>query len=118
MRLDADAAVLGELQCIADQVHQDLADPRRVTLHPQGVHSLRNRQLQRQPTLLGAVLERLGAAVDQVCQVERNMLQFQRGALDTREVEDVVDDLEQVFGGFGGERRVFALLLGHLGGFH
>ena len=117
MGLDADAAVLGELQGIADQVHQNLADPRRIALHPECIHARRDRQLERQPTLLRAVLEGLGATVDQVGQVERNMFQLQRLAFDAREVEDIVDHLEQMLGGLGGQRRVFGLLLGHLGGF-
>jgi len=62
------------------------------------------------------VLKDLGAAVDQVGQVERDVLQLQGGAFDAREVEDIVDDLEQVLSGLGGQRRIFGLLLGHLGG--
>ncbi|MNU66741.1 hypothetical protein D3C71_560630 [compost metagenome] len=63
------------------------------------------------------MLERLGAAADQVGEVERNVFQLQFRAFDTREIQNVVDDLEQVFGGFRSQRRVFDLLVGHLRGF-
>jgi hypothetical protein len=69
--------------------------------------------LQDQPALYGTVLERLGAAADQVGQVERDMLQFQGRTFDTREIEDIVDDLEQVLGGLRGQRGVLGLLVGH-----
>ena len=63
------------------------------------------------------MLESLGATVDKVGEVERNVFQFQGGAFNAREIEDVIDHLEQMLGGLGRQRRVLGLLLGHLGGF-
>ncbi|MCY1400523.1 hypothetical protein D9M71_156140 [compost metagenome] len=77
LRLDRDAALLGELQRIADQVDQYLPDTRRVALDLQAAHVVGDHQLQVQTALRGAVLERLGATADQVGEVERNVLQFQ-----------------------------------------
>ncbi len=63
------------------------------------------------------MLERLGAGADQFGKIERNVLQLQFRTLDAREVENVVDDLQQVLGGLRRKGGVLDLLLGHLGGF-
>ena len=114
---DADGAFLGELQRIAQQVDQNLPDARRVALDHQFFQPRLSVYLQFQPALAGAVLEHLGRALDQFQQVEGDALQLQRAALDTGEVEDVVDHLEQVLGGLGGQRRVLGLLVVEFGGF-
>ena len=61
--------------------------------------------------------EGLGATADQVGEIECDVLQLEGRAFDTGEIENIVDHLEQVFGGLGGQRRVFHLLIGHLRGF-
>ncbi|MNO78643.1 hypothetical protein D3C76_697910 [compost metagenome] len=45
------------------------------------------------------------------------MFQFQFRAFDPRKIQNVIDDLEQMLGGFRGQRGIFDLFLGHLGGF-
>ncbi|MNE13929.1 hypothetical protein D3C80_1067830 [compost metagenome] len=112
-----DAAFFGEFQRIADQVDQDLPDARRVALNFEPFQAVLDLQLQRQAALQGAVLEHLDAGLHQFQQVEGDAFQFQCTALDAREVENVVDDLQQVFGGFGRQRGIFRLFLGHFGGF-
>ncbi|MNF08704.1 hypothetical protein D3C80_2091910 [compost metagenome] len=82
-----------------------------------GTHVVGDQQLQIKLALERAVLEGLGTTADQVREVERDVLQFQFRTLDAREVENVVDDLEQVLGGLRGQRCVLDLLLGHFGGF-
>ncbi|MNN82457.1 hypothetical protein D3C81_1993950 [compost metagenome] len=57
LRLDGDPALLGKLQCIADQIDQYLPDARRIALNLQRAHVRRNLQLQIEPALHGAVLE-------------------------------------------------------------
>ncbi|MNZ83095.1 hypothetical protein D3C78_1018150 [compost metagenome] len=113
---DGDLPLFGELQRIADQIDQDLPDPGRIARDLQGLHAVGKLQFKAQAALSGAVGEGLGAAADQFGEVERDVFQFQRRALDAREIEDVVDHLEQVFGGLRCQCGVLGLLRRHLGG--
>ncbi|MNG19505.1 hypothetical protein D3C84_1036710 [compost metagenome] len=56
-------------------------------------------------------------AADQFTEVEVDVLQFQVGALDPREIENVVDHLEQVAGRFTGHGSVFGLFFAQGSGF-
>ena len=91
--LHADAAFLGELQRVAEQVDQNLPNARRVALDLNLFQPWLSLQLQLQAALLGAVLEHLGRTLEQLQQIERNALQLQGVALNPGEVENVVDDL-------------------------
>ncbi|MNF14747.1 hypothetical protein D3C80_2170710 [compost metagenome] len=66
MGFDGDAASFGELQRVAEQIDQNLADARRVALGLQCTHVFGDFQLQIEAALRRAVLERLGTAADQV----------------------------------------------------
>ena len=94
-----------------------MPDSRRVAQCRQVLQTIRDSQLQVQAALRCIVLERLGAVADQFGEVERDVLQFQGGTFNAREVEDIVDHLEQVLGGLRRKRGIFGLLFGHPGGF-
>ncbi|MNR01623.1 hypothetical protein D3C85_1174350 [compost metagenome] len=111
LRFDADAAGLGEFQCVADQVDQNLANARRVAFDMQCLETRWQPQVEFQAALLGAMGKCLGTAIDQFGEGKRNVFQFQRGALDAREVEDVIDHLEQVLGRLRGQRGIFSLFI-------
>ena len=95
--LDPQAHLAGgrELDGIADQVDQDLAEPTPVTKHPVrhiGGH------LPLQPDALddGLGLQELALFVQHAVQRERGRVQLQAAGLDLGQVEQVVDQLEQV----------------------
>ncbi|MNW12141.1 hypothetical protein D3C71_2097550 [compost metagenome] len=62
-------------------------------------------------------MEGLHATANQLGKVEIDMFQFQVGALDPREIENVVDHLEQVAGRFTGHGSVFGLFFAQGSGF-
>ena len=96
MRLDRDdhLAVLGELDRVAEQVDQDLAQPGHVADDHFGC--LRGDQVgQLQPLLGSPGGQQVERALDALAQVKRLMLEFQLVGLDLREIEDVVDDRQQ-----------------------
>ncbi|MNH46486.1 hypothetical protein D3C79_1092850 [compost metagenome] len=55
------------------------------------------------------MLERQDAAGNQLTQVEIDVFQLKRSAFDAREVEDIVDDFQQMPGGFAGHGGVVGL---------
>src|SRR5690606_4030744 len=93
-----DVAFFGEPPCVAYNVDPNLPNARSVTAYFQAFQSGLGVEQQLQATLLGAVLEYLNGPLQQLRQVERNGFEFQRPAFDAREVENVIDHLEQVFG--------------------
>ena len=84
----------GELDGVAQQVEQHLAEPDRVaaqTLRQYGVHVGQ----QRQSLLPGAAQQEAGPALNEVQQTEGHTLQGQLAGLDLGEIEDVVDHGQQ-----------------------
>ena len=89
-----DAAALGELERVAEQIEQDLAHARRIAdQHVVGTGI--DLGIEREPLGGGLRLERAHDAVDQAGQRERGGLQLEAPGLDLREVEHVVDDAQQ-----------------------
>ena len=110
----ADRALMGELDGIADQVGEDLLEPHGVAAQAQrGVTVDDAHQLQ--ALVMGAGGEHGQSVIDQVAQVEREVFQNQLAGLDLGEVQDLVDDRQQVVGGFLDGRQVFLLAAAHLG---
>ena len=117
----ADLAVLRELHGVAQQIDQHLAQPQRVShqgrryvwIHVGG---------EAEPFLTSPWAEQRLGFGDDLVQVERHVVQIEVPGLDFREVEDVVDQLEQVvtrvtehfdvLALLGGERR-FPQQVGH-----
>ena len=92
--MQADAAALGELQRIAEQVEQHLAHARRVA-DQRVVGAGIDLDVEREPLDDRLLAERAGDAVDQAGERERGLLQLEAAGLDLREVEHVVDDAQQ-----------------------
>ena len=94
---DQHAPRLGELHRIAGEVEQDLAQPpvvgedvgHVVFHHPGDV----------EPALVGLGAEQLGHSLDELLDGDRRRLQLHLPGLDAREVQEVVDQPQQVFGG-------------------
>ena len=108
-----DAAVVGELDGVAHQVGQHLFQALRVAHQLQrGVAVDQADQLQ--VLLVGGGGEDGQGVLDQLAQVERDVLQHQLAGLDLREVEDLVDDPQQAFGGLVDGAQVVLLARGHL----
>ncbi|MNE87311.1 hypothetical protein D3C80_1845010 [compost metagenome] len=79
---DGDLPLFGELQRIADQIDQNLPNSGRIACDLQGLHAVGKLQFKAQAALSGAVGEGLGAAADQLGEVERDVFQLQCRALD------------------------------------
>ncbi len=89
-----DLARLGELDRVAEQVEQDLAQPRHVA--DDGRRHLALEHVGEVEVLLGrARADQVERRLDAVAQVERLRLDVHPPGLDLREVEDVVDDRQQ-----------------------
>ncbi|OFA07223.1 hypothetical protein DUGA2_05550 [Duganella sp. HH101] len=93
-----DVAARGELECVADQVDQDLAQAQRVAQQV-GRHVRRRPDHQFQSALRGPPREQVGQLAQGVGQVEGQRLQFQLARFDLGEVQHVVDDLQQALAG-------------------
>src|SRR3989454_5007418 len=108
-RGDVDLALLGELDGVADEVHQDLA-------HAGGIapHDVRDigRHVHRELEVLlaGPDREERGGGMDDFGQIERNRFELQMLGFDLRIVEDVVQDGEQRLRGRAHQLQRAALL--------
>ena len=104
-----DLALVGELDRVADQVDQHLAQPRGVAAHQRrDLGTDRRRQLE-------ALRVRRSASRSQtpstsLAQVEVDALELELAGLDLREVEDVVDDRQQRLARAADRLGVLALL--------
>ena len=112
--LDRDAAGIGELDGVVGQVHQDLAEPPDVS---DEVRRDLGRDEDGEVDALGrgALAEQFGDAVDGGNQVEARDLQPDLSGLDLREIQEIVDQLEQLFARAPGNRGEEVLLLAQLG---
>ena len=102
--------MLRELDRVADQIEQHLAQPSWIAYQ-------RRRYLggdvtdQFQSLLLGTRSQHLGCLLDEEPQVKVGLLQFQSSCLDPGEVQDVVDDRHQRVGRGLEYTQVFVLFL-------
>ena len=94
IHLEDDLARFRELQGVADQVHNDLAQPPRIATHRRG-YVRRHVIGQLDALLMGARGEGAHRLVQGVAQVEVHPLQVQLARLDLGEVQDVVDQRQQ-----------------------
>ena len=103
-----DVAFVGELDGIADQVREHLpqahriADERRRDLRRDVGHDL-------EPLLVRAKGERTDRIGDQIAEIERDGFELELARLDLREVQNVVQDLQQRIGRRLHERQALAL---------
>src|SRR5690606_10482495 len=112
---EADAALLGELERVAQQIDQYLAQSGGVADDHRCLGSALDIQGQLQSPLAGGIVEGLGSAQQQAPQFEADVLELEGVALDAGQVEDIVDDLQQMIGGFTGNADVLALFAAEFG---
>ena len=112
--VDEDLAALGELDGVADEVDQDLAEAAGVA--DQGVgHVVGDVEGQLQALLVGPQAERPHRVAQAVAEVERAGVELELARLDLGEVEDVVDHRQEGVGRRGDHLQVLALLGRELG---
>ena len=105
-------AALGELDRVADQIEQHLAQPGRVPAQLAGEGRI-DVGAEIQTAIAGARLQREKHLVDGLAQGEVDGLDAELARLDLREIEDVVDDAEQGIGRVAHHLEIAeALLLG------
>ena len=90
---DEDPAQVGKLDRVADEMHQDLPQPRRITTEHIGYA---HRDLTGEFDILlgssrGQHFERV---VQRVAQAERTTVKFQFPGFDFRKIQDIVDNLQ------------------------
>ncbi|MFO0747453.1 MAG: hypothetical protein U1F43_17580 [Myxococcota bacterium] len=108
-QLDRDRAARRELHGVADEVQQHLAQAPRVAQHaPRHVGAETGRQLE--AAVLGLRRQRLDDVVDQLPEVVLDRLEAHAAEAELREVEDVVDDLQERVARGADGRRQLALL--------
>ena len=90
-------AGLGELDGVADEVGEHLTQPAGVAHQRVGDRLVHHRH-QLEALVLGPLCEQLAHGLDRLPQVELQRLELEPPGLDLREVEDVVDDVQQRFG--------------------
>ncbi|OPZ57101.1 MAG: hypothetical protein BWY87_01697 [Deltaproteobacteria bacterium ADurb.Bin510] len=92
--LEAHLASFGELDGVADQVHEHLADATGIAAQA-GRQVLRMQDVQLEALLLGAVAHDVLDLAQEPGQVEVEVLERHPAGLDLGEVQDVVDDGQQ-----------------------
>ena len=99
----------GELDAVADQIDQDLAQPARVE---PGDRRGAGQELaaELELALAGARLELEAQPLQKRRDVDVDRRQLELAGIDAAEVEDVVDEREQGLGGFEGAVEIGALL--------
>ena len=95
--LDDHLAVLGELDRIAHQVDDHLAQADRVADHAVGDIGV-NVEDQLEPLLLRPLRQGPDRIAERFPEVESRLLQLQLAAFDLRKIQDVVDDAQQRLG--------------------
>ena len=107
--LDGDTAAFGELDRVADQVGQDLAQAHRIATHGEA-HRWIDDHAEAQ-TLGGRAAFHQGRhRIDEVLQVDSDALEFELARLELGVVEDVVDDAQQLQRRLVRGRQVVALV--------
>jgi hypothetical protein len=103
-RPDHDLAALGELHGVAGEVQENLADPAGIAAHPPGQVGVHARD-QLETLVPGPAREDVAGVLHHVAQPEVHLLELETARLDLREVQDVVDDVEERLGRAEGGSR-------------
>ena len=116
-RLDphGDLALVGELDGVAHQVDEDLAQPAGVAAQTAPARPDATAQMNSSPFSWARTASSGGDVVQQCAQVEVQRLQLELARLDLGEVEDVVDDRQQRLAARAHGLGVAPLLLVQLG---
>ena len=114
---DADVTTVRELQRVADDVQQDLAEPAAITHHDLR-HPRIGIDVHREPAGTGVGGERVHDPLHGFAYRERCVRQVDTASLDLRVIQDVVDDAQQIrrgivhhLQGAGARRRVLHAVL-------
>ena len=107
-----DAAALGELDGVAEQVDQHLAQPVRIAEQAAAAARAARSARSARPWRVAAGAHDGQRLFEHVGQLEGHALHAQLAGLDLREIEDVVDDVHQVLGRLVDDGRAFVLLGG------
>jgi hypothetical protein len=113
--LHRDPPLGSKLDGIRQQVEQDLLDPERIAEHARGIRLERADEAHLDVLLLSDGSDRVERAFDDVAEVERNTLERDGMALETRMVENVVDQTKKVFSARDDGTEVFTLDLRETG---
>src|SRR3984957_2736953 len=103
-----------ELDGVADEIDEDLAQPHRIAPHGAGYVEIDGTG-QLQPLRMGSAGEDLAGFFDGFAQAEFDALELEFSGFDLREIQDVVDDLQQRFGRMRNGFREVALPRRELG---
>ena len=93
-----DFALLGELDRVPDQVREDLAQPPRIA-EQRGRQRVVDLEAQVDALAVRAVREQRADVLDDVAGIAGNRVELDLARLALREVEDVVDHLQELHGG-------------------
>ena len=106
---DKDLSLFGKLYRITDQIGQDLAQTQIVA--PDTDRHLSFYLVQQLDVCTGGTgAENVQDMFDTIMQVEVFVFQFHTAGLDLREIEDIVDDIQEAFAAGGDGLRIRALL--------
>src|SRR5690606_22496715 len=100
----------GELERIAQQIDDDLPEARGIDHQPYVVQLVVDLAVQRELLLLRCKLEGIDDLRQQRGDIGVDRFQLQQPALDTREVENIVDDGQQVLRRVDGDTHILRLL--------
>ncbi|MGB0127277.1 MAG: hypothetical protein WBP72_06525, partial [Rhodocyclaceae bacterium] len=108
--LQDDIAALSEFDGVAEEVHQDLAQPNWVASHTRG--QLRSNPSQEfQALCLRTLGNHLAHFIDQIAQDEIDFVEFQLARFDLGEIEYLVEGGQQRLGRALGHLAIAALLV-------
>ena len=96
---DLDLTALGEFDCVAQEVVQDLSQPQRIE-QQQGANPGRHDELDRQVLARGHPRMQAAGAGDHLLHRSRDQVQFETVGFDPGKVQDVVNDPQQGATGF------------------
>src|SRR6476661_312457 len=112
--LDADLSTRGELDPVADEIHQNLPQSAWISVHALW-HVARDLAVQLEALAVSGVREQLRHFLHQLVQVEVDLFQLQLSSFDLRKIEYVVDDAEKGLAGVVNELREPLLRLRQIG---
>ena len=102
-------AAVGELDRVADEIHEDLTQPTRIAKQGRR-HGFGNVVDELQSLVVGPQRQRLEHVRDQIDRRELDVLDCELARLDLREVQHIVDDRQQRTPRRQDEREILALL--------
>ena len=112
--LDRNAAMLGELDGVADQVQQDLTKPRLIPAKAAPGRRI-DENAEVDPLLVGFRRQQADGGFDRVEELEIDDFEVDLAGLELRNIQNVVDQGEQRLGAVAHCDRTFALLRCQIG---